>query len=159
MSVSWIALTESELNIYFNICSLSTGEKGKGDSSYLLHSSPVMSISRWFIYFTMNLTDRNWAAFGIFCKFKITYITGKQGIQNFYCINIFLTISSFSIKISFFFDVTLSERKRFMVFHKDFLFVTFFIKIMILILWFSGKRHTVTTFSILFLNKIISIFQ
>ena len=65
-------------------------------------------------------------AVNIFCNFEVAYNIGKEGIQNFTCITSLLTISSSSVKVTFFLDTILSDKNSLIVFQNVLLSVTFF---------------------------------
>ena len=121
ISVSWLAFTISKLQIYFNICFLSTFEKVKWDSCCLLHTSPIMSMLRWFLYFIMDLKTESLSLSEIGSQWvysailTLLTILGKKLFR--FCAELISlsTISPFSVKVSFSFDPILSDNSSLMI--------------------------------------------
>ena len=93
--------------ISFKISSLSTHLKENW--RFFLHTSPIVSMLRWFLYFTIAFKTVSWMLSANGCQ-----LFEKKVFKTLAVSSTFLAI--LSIRVIFWVDVTLSDSKSFIIF-------------------------------------------
>ena len=122
--MSWQALEVFNFMMSLRILSLCIFEKEKGSLRFLLQTSSIASMLGWFLYFTIYFKTELWYCWlkghssNILRWLKLLIILEKKVFKTSAVLPSSIIISSFSVNVIFWVDVTLSNKKVLMVFQK-----------------------------------------